>query len=108
MCVDVCGRIISIIECVPAFLPNFPSCRSNECCVFIPVFYCIVAVIGSSPEEFSGRVEVEVDTPSLLMTLGTVHLCAAVGTARLHAPKDTEVRQYQINSALTYSLFSSA
>ena len=52
-------------------------------------------MIGANPEEFSGRVEVEVDTPSSLMHLGTVHLCAAVGTASLHAPSDLQVHMFK-------------
>ena len=43
------------------------------------------------PEELSARLDVEVDTPSSLISLSSVGLRASVGTARLHAPGDLDV-----------------
>ena len=48
------------------------------------------------PEEFGGCIDLEVDSPSAYMGLGTVPLTASVGSAKLHTPKDMEVRCVQV------------
>ncbi len=51
----------------------------------------VTAVTAGPPERYTARVDVEVDTPNSQAPLSTVGLQAAVGTARLHAPRDMDV-----------------
>lgn len=44
------------------------------------------------PDEFSARVDIEVDNPGPSRVIQSVALRARSGTARVHAPKDLQVR----------------
>lgn len=44
------------------------------------------------PDEFSARVDIEVDSPGPSRVIQSVALRARSGTARIHAPKDLQVR----------------
>lgn len=46
------------------------------------------------PDEFSARVDVEVDNPGPSRVIRSVALRARSGIARVHAPKDLQVTSY--------------
>lgn len=52
---------------------------------------CAAGELGP-PEEISARVDIEVDNPGPSRVIQSVALRARSGTARVHAPKDLQVR----------------
>uniref|UniRef100_A0A8B9KPY7 Centrosomal protein 192 n=1 Tax=Astyanax mexicanus TaxID=7994 RepID=A0A8B9KPY7_ASTMX len=49
------------------------------------------------PDEYSARVDIEVDSPGPSHVIQSVALKARSGTARVHAPKDLQVRHFSLN-----------
>ncbi|KAK3588295.1 hypothetical protein CHS0354_014158 [Potamilus streckersoni] len=78
--------------CLPGIDNQKP--KYHEVCIYCkpPEKHCDRAMAQLPPEEFTARVDVEVDIPSSrLPVLKSLKLQAVVGVAKLHIPKDLQV-----------------
>ncbi|KAL3863258.1 hypothetical protein ACJMK2_005023, partial [Sinanodonta woodiana] len=78
--------------CLPGIDNQKP--KYHEVCIYCkpPEKHCDRAMAQLPPEEFTARVDVEVDIPSSrLPVLKSLKLLATVGVAKLHIPKDLQV-----------------
>lgn len=64
--------------------------------LYLKQLSCDAGELGP-PDEFTARVDIEVDNPGPSHVIQSVALRARSGTARVHAPKDLQVRSCSLS-----------